>query len=75
MPGKMGEKREGKPKVSPERTFGNYRKYFEFCIEWERVTGELLMTNSRTYEQGKMKLEEAALKQTEMTMLIERKLI
>lgn len=64
-----------KRKVAPERIFGNTRNYFEFAIDWERTTGEILMRYERTRERGKMKLEDAKLRETEMNMLIERRII
>lgn len=39
--------------------FRNMREYLEFCIEWQRVTGNLLTTKERTAEAGLAKLADA----------------
>lgn len=57
-----------------KRTLG-VRDFYAFAVEWQRVTGRLLMTQERTREAGKEKLIDAEARQEIFDTLLEQGLI
>ena len=46
------------------------REFHEFAIEWQRVTGRLLMVNKRTREIGEEKIRDAEIRQEILDTLV-----
>lgn len=57
-----------------KRTLG-VRDFYAFAVEWQRVTGRLLMTQARTREDGEWKLQDAEARQELFDTLLEQGLI
>ena len=50
---------EGEMRFSPNGIFKRADEFYKFAIEWQVLTGKLLMTSERTYDDGAWKLEDA----------------
>lgn len=51
------------------------RRSHEFAIEWQRVTGQILLTNKRTRSIGTEKLRDADVRQEVLDTLINQGLL
>ena len=63
------------PREKPEKVFGKFRTYLEWCIEWEQTTGELLASQSKTEQAGIEKLANAESRRKQYEMLKSQRLI
>lgn len=59
--------------MMPPRSFKPLRDWLLFTVEWQRVTGRLLLTEERTREAGLAKLEDADKRERENKHIGERK--
>lgn len=50
---------EGEMRFSPNGIFKRADEFYKFAIEWQLLTGQLLLLSERTYEDGEWKIEDA----------------